>query len=165
MACEACELHRTGPVSARTALPAASHAQCWTVPAAAPPAPCSCMPCCRSSAPAPAWLSAPTRPCTLLQLHLGVDARARGFKLEQLAVNDATFRVPDQRGWQPTGQLIDDRPGCTLNTHLKTDLDVGQLAGGACMGAEASTVEEGSWLRSGCQLWAAPVVSTTVQAR
>ncbi len=103
---------------------------------------------CRAAVPQrqqTAWLSGPTRPCTLLQLHLGVDARALGFKLEQQAVNDATFRVPDQRGWQPTGQLIDDRPGCTLNTHLKTDLDVGQLAGGACVGAEASTVEEESW--------------------
>ncbi|KAL4451204.1 hypothetical protein ABPG77_009276 [Micractinium sp. CCAP 211/92] len=73
-------------------------------------------------------LAAAAAECPVVLLHLGVDARALGFKLEQQAVNDATFRVPDQRGWQPTGQLIDDRPGCTLNTHLKTDLDVGQLA-------------------------------------
>lgn len=44
-------------------------------------------------------------------------------------MNDCTFRVPDQRGWQPKGQLIDDHPGCSLDTHLHTDLDVAVLAG------------------------------------
>lgn len=39
------------------------------------------------------------------------------------------FRVPDQRGWQPKGQLIDDHPGCSLTTCLHTDLDVPALAG------------------------------------
>ena len=33
-------------------------------------------------------------------LHLGVDVTSAGFKLEQAAVNEATFRVADQRGWQ-----------------------------------------------------------------
>ncbi|KAL4422931.1 hypothetical protein ABPG75_009128 [Micractinium tetrahymenae] len=61
-------------------------------------------------------------------LHLGVDVSGCGFKLERQAVNEATFCCPDQRGWRPQGQLIDDRPGCTLSTHLQTDLDVGQLA-------------------------------------
>lgn len=68
-----------------------------------------------------------------IQLHLGVDVRAAGFKLEQQAANDATFRVPDQRGWQPSRQLIDDSPGCTLSTQLRTDLDLVQLAGQACV--------------------------------
>lgn len=52
------------------------------------------------------------------------------LRAEQQAVNDCTFRVPDQRGWQPKGQLIDDHPGCSLSTHLHTDLDVSALAGG-----------------------------------
>lgn len=64
----------------------------------------------------------------VVMLHLGVDVRAAGFKLEQQAANDATFRVPDQRGWQPSRQLIDDSPGCTLSTQLRTDLDLVQLA-------------------------------------
>lgn len=36
----------------------------------------------------------------LVVLHLGVDAQATHFKLESVAANEATFRVPDQRGWQ-----------------------------------------------------------------
>lgn len=69
-------------------------------------------------------------------MHLGVDIKGHHFKLEQQAVNDATFRVPDQRGWQPIAQLIDDHPGCTLATCLHTDLDVAALAGegGCCQG-------------------------------
>ncbi|PRW32868.1 pyroglutamyl-peptidase 1 [Chlorella sorokiniana] len=64
----------------------------------------------------------------IVMLHLGVDTKGDHFKLEQQAVNDFTFRVPDQRGWQPKGQLIDDHPGCSLSTHLRTDLDVPELA-------------------------------------
>lgn len=45
-------------------------------------------------------------------------------------MNECTFRVPDQRGRQPKGQLIDDHPGCSLSTHLRTGLDVSALAGG-----------------------------------
>lgn len=61
-------------------------------------------------------------------LHLGIDVSSTQFKLEAQAVNDATFRCPDQRGWQPRGSLIDDHPGCLLATRLLTDLDVATLA-------------------------------------
>ena len=62
-------------------------------------------------------------------LHLGVDVKGHHFKLERQAANDATFRVPDRRGWQPQGVLVDDQPGLSLATRLHTDLDVAALAG------------------------------------
>ena len=58
-------------------------------------------------------------PSNSSKVHLGVDIRGKRFKLEQQAVNDATF----------SGHLIDDHPGCTLATRLRTDLDVAALAG------------------------------------
>ncbi|KAI7839994.1 hypothetical protein COHA_006259 [Chlorella ohadii] len=72
--------------------------------------------------------TAPAEEGPIMMLHLGVDVKGDHFKLEQQAVNDCTFRVPDQRGWQPKGQLIDDHPGCSLTTCLHTDLDVPALA-------------------------------------
>lgn len=44
-------------------------------------------------------------PTTVL-LHLGVDSNSTQFKLEQCAYNDATFRVPDERGYQPQCECI-----------------------------------------------------------
>lgn len=37
----------------------------------------------------------------LFQLHLGVNSGAFKFAIEQQAVNEATFRCPDELGWQP----------------------------------------------------------------
>ena len=45
-------------------------------------------------------------PTTTVLLHLGVDYNATQFKLEQCAYNDATFRVPDERGYQPHCECI-----------------------------------------------------------
>jgi pyroglutamyl-peptidase len=39
-------------------------------------------------------------------LHLGVHDGSNNFRLEQCAYNDATFRVPDERGFQPTKQTV-----------------------------------------------------------
>jgi pyroglutamyl-peptidase len=39
-------------------------------------------------------------------LHLGVNYQGQGFQLETCAYNDATFRIPDERGFQPEKQLI-----------------------------------------------------------
>ncbi|KAL4857493.1 Glycosyltransferase family protein 64 protein C5 [Chlorella vulgaris] len=64
----------------------------------------------------------------LVVLHMGVDGTATHFKLEQQAVNEAAFRVPDQKGWQPRQQRIDDHPGLTLSSRLATSLDVAALA-------------------------------------
>jgi pyroglutamyl-peptidase len=43
---------------------------------------------------------------TTVLLHLGVDYNSSQFKLEQCAYNDATFRVPDERGYQPHCECI-----------------------------------------------------------
>lgn len=37
----------------------------------------------------------------MLQLHLGVNSGALKFAVERQAVNEATFRCPDEDGWQP----------------------------------------------------------------
>ena len=42
------------------------------------------------------------------------------------AYNEATFRVPDEAGWQPSGEHIDRDDAHAL---LETDLPVGALAG------------------------------------
>jgi pyroglutamyl-peptidase len=41
----------------------------------------------------------------IILLHLGV-ARATSFRLESCAYNEATFRIPDQCGYQPKQELI-----------------------------------------------------------
>lgn len=35
------------------------------------------------------------------QLHFGVNSGATRFAIEQQAVNEATFRCPDEMGWKP----------------------------------------------------------------
>lgn len=52
--------------------------------------------------------TAPTRSQDerVVWLHLGVAAQQEGFKLEECAVNEATFRCPDERGWAPIEQPI-----------------------------------------------------------
>jgi len=42
----------------------------------------------------------------IVLLHLGVNYRGKHFQLEQCAFNDATFRVPDERGYQPHRECI-----------------------------------------------------------
>lgn len=36
-----------------------------------------------------------------LQVHFGVNSGATRFAIEQQAVNEATFRCPDEMGWKP----------------------------------------------------------------
>ncbi len=60
---------------------------------------------------------------------MGVDVGGCCFKLEQAAANEASFRVPDQAGWQPRRQRVDTHPGLTLASTLHTDLDIAKLAG------------------------------------
>ncbi|KAL7532452.1 hypothetical protein ACHAXR_004637 [Thalassiosira sp. AJA248-18] len=43
---------------------------------------------------------------TVIVLHLGVNYRGRHFQLEQSAYNDATFRIPDERGYKPNRECI-----------------------------------------------------------
>lgn len=37
----------------------------------------------------------------MLQLHLGANSGATRFAIERLGANEATFRCPDELGWQP----------------------------------------------------------------
>ena len=44
-------------------------------------------------------------------VHLGVAVGSPSFDLESRATNNATFRIPDERGWQPRGErIIADEP-------------------------------------------------------
>jgi pyroglutamyl-peptidase len=56
-------------------------------------------------------------------LHLGVNYRGTGFQLEQCAYNDATFRIPDQRGYQPQKMAIvlEEDVGSRCDTTLNVE--------------------------------------------
>ena len=66
--------------------------------------------------------SSSTSPTILLCLHLGVNASAQQgeFQLERCAYNDATFRIPDERGYRPNREpiLSHVRWGTPLSTSL-----------------------------------------------
>ncbi|WCJ38467.1 Peptidase C15 pyroglutamyl peptidase I-like [Euphorbia peplus] len=49
-------------------------------------------------------------------LHLGVNSGATQFAIERLAVNEATFRCPDELGWQPLQHPIVSKDGGTSFT-------------------------------------------------
>lgn len=51
-------------------------------------------------------------------VHLGVDARASHIKLEEYAYNNMSFRVPDQRNFQPQGKPI--QPALAFDLPLQT---------------------------------------------
>lgn len=58
-------------------------------------------------------------------LHLGVNVFGTGYHLEQCAYNDATFRIPDQRGYQPQKESI--LPSAPLGTPCDTSCNVSDL--------------------------------------
>eukprot|EP00884_Botryococcus_braunii_P019923 jgi/Botrbrau1/6614/Bobra.104_2s0003.2 len=58
-------------------------------------------------------------------VHLGVDAHGKAFKLETRAFNEATFRVPDEDGYQPSHMKIDET--CSESKALHTDLLLSSL--------------------------------------
>lgn len=64
---------------------------------------------------------------TIVLLHLGVNYQGTDFQLERCAYNDATFRVPDEQGYQPQQVCIANH--CELGTCLTTRLDLADLAG------------------------------------
>jgi pyrrolidone-carboxylate peptidase len=57
-------------------------------------------------------------------IHLGLNKNATCFHLEQCAYNEADFRVPDQRGYQPHREpVVSDRPiGDSIATTLAVQL-------------------------------------------
>jgi hypothetical protein len=69
----------------------------------------------------------------------------RHFKLEQQAVNEASFRVPDEAGWQPQRQRVDTHPGLTLSSRLLTDLDAAALAGAGAFAWPALGTSAARW--------------------
>lgn len=49
--------------------------------------------------------------------------------MQARAVNNATFRCPDEAGAQPQNQMIDSSAERTLQDHLYTDLPIQLLSG------------------------------------
>jgi pyrrolidone-carboxylate peptidase len=60
------------------------------------------------------------------QVHLGVETKAACFKLETRAVNCASFRIPDESGWQPHDEAID--PALPLDACITTGIHCMELA-------------------------------------
>lgn len=58
-------------------------------------------------------------------LHLGVDCNRDNFYLEQCAYNEANFRIPDERGFQPSDKSVSE--GCA--SILRTPLDLEAVRG------------------------------------
>jgi len=59
----------------------------------------------------------------ILLLHLGV-GRSTGFRLESCAYNEATFRIPDQKGYQPNEEPIVSDPCHEVGQCYETSLDL-----------------------------------------
>jgi pyroglutamyl-peptidase len=67
-----------------------------------------------------------TKEIKVLLLHLGVNYKGKSFQLESCAYNDASFRIPDERGYQPEGiSIMGDN--FEVGTSLDTLLDVSTL--------------------------------------
>ncbi|KAI8466138.1 MAG: hypothetical protein J3K34DRAFT_69742 [Monoraphidium minutum] len=66
-------------------------------------------------------------PPVVLLLHFGVDVHRPWFNLETRAINNATFRSPDEDGWHPNACPITTVPGMPLDCALSTDLDLSRL--------------------------------------
>lgn len=60
-------------------------------------------------------------------LHLGVNVSGTGYHLEQFAYNDASFRIPDQRGYRPNQTPIFSSfplgSPCQTNCHVSDLVD------------------------------------------
>ena len=64
---------------------------------------------------------------TIILIHLGVNYRGKHFHLEECAYNDATFRIADERGFQPHRE-------CILENNNETDETVtSQHEWGECL--------------------------------
>lgn len=68
----------------------------------------------------------------IIWIHFGVDTHAKTFKLEVRAKNEASFRCPDQDGWQPNHEAIDTEK--CIDSYLYTDLPIKAII--ASMGPE-----------------------------
>ena len=57
-------------------------------------------------------------------VHVGVDGRGSCIKLEQFAYNNMTFRIPDQKGYQPDSECID--LSMPFDQRLQSDLPLNE---------------------------------------
>lgn len=62
---------------------------------------------------------------SIVLLHLGVNYKGTGFQLEQCAYNDASFRIPDERGYQP--EKVSILPELEWGKTLYTTMNVERL--------------------------------------
>lgn len=70
----------------------------------------------------------PGQGSSIVWIHLGVNSGTTGLAIEQRAVNEATFRCPDEMGWQPDGLPIVEEDGDI--THVReTKFPVSKIAG------------------------------------
>ncbi len=69
--------------------------------------------------------STSTPHCHNVCLHLGVDYKGQTFKLESTAFNDASFRIPDEGGYQPKKKQIDESK--PFGERLSTSLNVKKI--------------------------------------
>lgn len=67
----------------------------------------------------------PNNSTITIYLHLGVNYKGIGFQLEKCAWNDATFRIPDEQGFQPRNKTIVDE--AQLNARCDTQIDIEKL--------------------------------------
>ncbi|CAM8983813.1 unnamed protein product [Rhodiola kirilowii] len=85
-------------------------------------------------------LTSPAR--RILWLHFGVNSGASRFAIEHQAVNEATFRCPDEMGWKPQRVPIIPADGPTTRTR-KTTLPVEDITKSlAKMGYDVSTSDD-----------------------
>ena len=75
-----------------------------------------------------------------LVIHLGVATDYDTITLERCAYNDATFRVADERGWQPDGEKIS--AGAPFGAPSPTSLDVEAAAASASAAGHAVRVSD-----------------------
>ena len=66
-----------------------------------------------------------SHPSTVILLHLGVNNGGQTFQLESHAYNDADFRIPDERGYQPKHEPIIEE--IALGEPLRTNIDIPPL--------------------------------------
>lgn len=88
--------------------------------------------------------------CQVVFLHLGVNYRGTKFQLEKCAYNDATFRVPDERGYQPRGICVLESASCSKSAKsrglhqygkcFKTSLDLHEICSNLEMDSNAQPV-------------------------
>jgi len=67
-----------------------------------------------------------TRGAVMLHLGVCVQEGVTGFRLEECAYNDASFRIPDETGYQPQGESV--VRNCDFGDSIESNLDVVELA-------------------------------------